>query len=105
MGCIIYVSGLLTGLITNTSILVIYLTLIVVFFLLGLTLGLTIQTRRRIPKDTRSSENADPLNRSRQTFVPGQDGRERADRQISPAASEHRHSRHRRHRHSSIHIQ
>lgn len=107
MGDIISAVGfsLLTSLINDMSIIVIYISLVVLFFLLGLVLGLNIGTRKRIPKNDKTPDTTDSLNKSRQTYVPGQDSREVIDQQVYNTNPEQKHSRHRHHRHSSLHIQ
>lgn len=94
--------SIITGLFTDTNLWVIYISLVIIFFLVGLILGLNIGTRKRLPKDDKTPDNNDSQNKSRQALITGSENKE--NQQIYNANQVH-HSSHRHHRRSNMHIQ
>jgi|GEM_PF-5884096 hypothetical protein len=95
--------SLISGLIPNTNLYVVYISLVVLFFLLGLVLGLNIETRRKISKEEKTHDTVNASDKTKQTFVTGQDNIE--NQKIYNTYQGHSHSKRRRHKHSSMHIQ
>lgn len=102
MGNVTLSVSAITSLLTDTNLWVIYLSLVVLFFLIGLVLGLNIGTRKSLPKDVKVPESNDIPNKSRQPLISGQENRE--NQQIYNTNQGH-HSRRRHHKHTSMHIQ
>lgn len=104
MGNVTAVLGLsvFTDLVNDTNILVIYLSLVVLFFLVGLVLGLNINTRKKISKTEKAQKKTENANNTSQTMVSGQGSSNNG--QIPNTVSGTSHSRRRHHRGPSMHI-
>lgn len=96
--------SVLTGLVNSTNILIIFITLVIVFFLMGIIMGFHINTKKSNSKDEPSSNKVDALGKLRQTEALGQDNQDILDRQINNSYSKQSHSRHKHHSHSSKHL-
>jgi hypothetical protein len=88
----------LAGIVNENNILVIYLSLIVVFFLLGLLFGHNIGARKKETKRKKSAVTQNTLNNTRQPNSPIPDSRVKTDGQIYNPNQSQTHSR-RKHKH------
>lgn len=91
----IYTISTLTSLVNSSNLLTIFITLMVVFFLLGLLLGLNIITRRNRSDSTTTTTIENSRKSDRQTPSLGQEDWERTQRNINTSYPKSKHSRHR----------
>lgn len=93
---------LLTDLVNGNNILTIFIALVVVFFLLGLLLGLNIGSRNKDTKKEKNQITPSDLKNPKQTNALVQDTRENSTGQSYRPGQRRTHSRHRHHKHNSV---
>lgn len=98
----IYIFSSLTGIVNENNILVIYLSLIVIFFLLGLLFGHNIGVRKKDSRSRKSTIKQDVIKNTRPTNYPVQDSRAKTDGQIYTPERSRTHSRRKHHKHNSM---
>ncbi|MDD3173268.1 MAG: hypothetical protein PHF63_06360 [Herbinix sp.] len=94
-------SSLLANLTNNLNFYILYITMVVVFFLLGLILGISIETRKKSTNDNMAPTLVDNKKKPNHTDPLVQESKDLEDIQNNRINSGSTHSRHRHNKHHS----